>query len=233
MDGRLKQAASRLESLKVNGERKLGVSINAETGKFDSVYANDGMRIPLNDKKTLVVPAIHIGADSRIGVSGANGSGKSTLINHIVANCRIDREKLIYIPQEISGEETEELVERLRSLKKDELGEALSTVSRLGSDPVALLKGESPSPGETRKIMLALGISSSPYCIVMDEPTNHMDIPSIESVETALAESNCALLLVSHDERFLESLTSEHWAIEKGSSNEEYRLRILLQYPDG
>ncbi len=47
--------------------------------------------------------------------------------------------------------------------------------------------------------------------IVMDEPTNHMDLPSIECLEGALSACPCAMILVSHDMRFLEPLTDYTW----------------------
>ena len=50
----------------------------------------------------------------------------------------------------------------------------------------------------------------------MDEPTNHLDLPSIQCMEDALAEVRCALLLVSHDLRFLGRLTSTRWEIVNG-----------------
>jgi ATPase subunit of ABC transporter with duplicated ATPase domains len=62
----------------------------------------------------------------------------------------------------------------------------------------------------------------------MDEPTNHMDLPSIECLETALADCPCCLLLVSHDRRFLETLTETEWRIShKGASDNFFYLQIL------
>jgi ATPase subunit of ABC transporter with duplicated ATPase domains len=57
----------------------------------------------------------------------------------------------------------------------------------------------------------------------MDEPTNHLDLLAIESLEAALAETPCALLLVSHDRRFLGRLCTVEWRLEPG--DEETRLR--------
>lgn len=90
----------------------------------------------------------------------------------------------------------------------------MRTVSRLGSRPERLLSSRNPSPGEIRKLMLALGMSLAPHIVVMDEPTNHLDLPSIECLEEALLECPCGLLLVSHDERFLDRLTDIQWRIE-------------------
>ena len=65
----------------------------------------------------------------------------------------------------------------------------------------------------------ANGIQKNPALIMMDEPTNHMDLPSIESVESALIESGVALLLVSHDEVFLKRTVERYWCIENGKGN--------------
>jgi ATPase subunit of ABC transporter with duplicated ATPase domains len=58
---------------------------------------------------------------------------------------------------------------------------------------------------------LALGLLKKPSIVVMDEPTNHLDIVSIEALEEALRAYDGALLLVSHDTRFLNAVTDEIW----------------------
>ena len=90
----------------------------------------------------------------------------------------------------------------------------MNIVSRLNSRPDGLLASRQPSPGEIRKLLLAIGMSRSPQIIVMDEPTNHLDLPSIEALENALSDCPCALLLVSHDRRFIEGVGAQPWSIE-------------------
>ena len=91
----------------------------------------------------------------------------------------------------------------------------MTIVSRLNSRPERLLQSETPSPGELRKIMLALGVAEETQFIIMDEPTNHLDLPSIECLQDALEDCPCGLLLVSHDRRFLEGLTTTEWRIRQ------------------
>ena len=88
------------------------------------------------------------------------------------------------------------------------------------------------SQGERKRIQVGAALWRNPELLTLDEPTNHMDLPSIECVGSALAESVCALMLVSHDERFLEKLASERWRIECGPGGASCELKILLQYPD-
>jgi ATPase subunit of ABC transporter with duplicated ATPase domains len=102
----------------------------------------------------------------------------------------------------------------------------MTIVSRLGSRPRRLLESDEPSPGEIRKILLATGIARGPHLIVMDEPTNHMDLPSIECLETALSDCPCGLLLVSHDTRFLHALATVNWHLTDDGADS--RLTVSL-----
>jgi len=105
-------------------------------------------------------------------------------------------------------------MKEVHSLKDVEKGKILTIIDRLNSDPKHLLETENPSPGEVRKLMLAIGITKNPALIIMDEPTNHMDLPSIECIENALADCTCAMLLVSHDLVFLENIVTSYWNFE-------------------
>ena len=136
----------------------------------------------------------------------------SILLQPLLKSCRSPQ---TYVPQEIDVEKSNDIMARVRNLSKDTLGQMMTIVSRLGSRPQRLLESDEPSPGEIRKILLALGIAHGPHLIIMDEPTNHMDLPSITCLEDALDECPCSLLLVSHDQRFLDRLTTRRWHISQ------------------
>ena len=93
----------------------------------------------------------------------------------------------------------------------DEKGEVLSTLYRLGSEPENL-QGDinAVSPGELRKLMISMAILKPLSLLVLDEPTNHMDITSVLALEDALAEINCPLIVISHDDAFLSKITNQH-----------------------
>ncbi|MCL1910003.1 MAG: ATP-binding cassette domain-containing protein [Kiritimatiellaeota bacterium] len=170
--------------------------------------------VPLGDGRKLVHPDLYISPTDRIALTGENGLGKSTILKKFIPCLKIERERLIYIPQEITAEEAKELLADVKTLQNDKKGVVMTSVRRLGSHPGRLLESALPSPGEIRKLLLALGVAKGPHLIVMDEPTNHMDLPSIECLEEALAECPCAMLLVSHDRRFLDKLTDKTWHLE-------------------
>lgn len=169
--------------------------------------------IALGAGRRLRFPDLEIGGTSRIALKGPNGLGKSTLIGHLLPRLQVAEEKCVIVPQEISAEDSRALLEEIKRLPNEELGRVMITISRLGSRPARLLESALPSPGEVRKLLLAIGIVRGPHLIVMDEPTNHMDLPGILCLEQALADCPCALLLVSHDEAFLEKTTEAAWTL--------------------
>lgn len=136
-----------------------------------------------------------------------------------------DHDAKAYIPQEIDIDLSKKILADARMLPNEQKGHLMTIVSRLGSRPERLLESAAPSPGETRKLLLALGMTRQPHIILMDEPTNHMDLPSIECLEQALAECPCCLVLISHDRRFLDELTRQRWHIAKLSA-EKYSLSL-------
>jgi macrolide transport system ATP-binding/permease protein len=177
-------------------------------------------RLPLGDGRQLHFPALEIGGTDRIALTGANGLGKSTLIRHLLSQLQLPADKCVSVPQEVSAEDSRALLEAIKRLPNDERGRVMTTISRLGSRPARLLESALPSPGEVRKLLLALGIVRGPHLIVMDEPTNHMDLPSIRCLEEALADCPCAMLLVSHDEPFLEKITKTVWHLTRDTSGD-------------
>ncbi|ACB74311.1 ATP-binding cassette domain-containing protein [Opitutus terrae] len=181
--------------------------------------------LPLGGGRALHYPDLAIGGTSRIALKGANGLGKSTLVRHLLGQLQLPAEKVVTVPQEISAEESRALLEAVKRLPNDERGRVMTTISRLGSRPARLLESALPSPGEVRKLLLAIGIVRGPHLIVMDEPTNHMDLPGIVCLEEALADCPCAMLLVSHDESFLAKITDTDWLLVRDTAGDS-RLEI-------
>jgi len=168
--------------------------------------------------QVLEFPDLYIKPEERVGLTGPNGAGKSTLIGWLLDRMEINPERLIVIPQETDASGAEKILSRIKNLSGDQIGLLMAIISRLGSDPARLLETELPSPGELRKLMLAEGIRRNPQFIIMDEPTNHMDLPSIRHVEEALDGCNCAMILASHDKPFLDRLIHTRWIIKKSES---------------
>jgi ATP-binding cassette subfamily F protein uup len=151
----------------------------------------------------------------RLCLVGRNGSGKSTLLKIAAGTVQSDRgERIVqsgvtmrYLPQEpdLSGfEDTLSYV--LAGLAPgDDPYRATTLLNALGLDGT-----ENParlSGGEARRAALARVLAPEPDILLLDEPTNHLDLPAIEWLESELARLRSALVLISHDRRFLSNLT--------------------------
>lgn len=212
----LSKRASELEAsrayINIRKEYEMGFWLEESKSSMRStVLSIPKGELPLGGGRKLVYPDLIVSPADRIAITGANGLGKSTLLKRLLGKVNVQPERLISIPQEIKADESKAILDEVKALAKGKLGQVMTCVSRLGSRPGRLLESEQPSPGEIRKLLLALGVTRGPHLIVMDEPTNHMDLSSIECLEGALSACPCAMILVSHDMRFLEPLTDYTW----------------------
>ena len=224
MAGRLKQARERLGQIGFTKEHPTGIEVMGEVCRGDILAFVSAGRIALGPGRFMVHPDLYIRPKDRIALTGPNGAGKSTLIRKIVEETSLPEDRLLYMPQEISARQSSLVLEQAPKLTGDDLGWVMNMVSRLGSRPERLLESRLPSPGEVRKLILAMGLLEKPWLVIMDEPTNHMDLPSIERLETALSGTQAALLLASHDRPFLRALTNTSWEI--GREDTGYALRV-------
>lgn len=215
LDARLDRACKELDDIKLKKENPTGIWLPGSRSTRDILLEIPRGVIGLGAEKTLRYPRLVIQPEDRIGITGDNGVGKSTLIQKVIPLVNVSSEHLVYVPQEIDAGRSKEMLARARALPSHQKGHLMTIVSRLGSLPERLLESNLPSPGETRKLLLALGMTAEPQIIIMDEPTNHMDITSIECLEEALSHCPCALVLISHDLRFLNHLTRRRWHIGK------------------
>jgi ATP-binding cassette subfamily F protein uup len=75
---------------------------------------------------------------------------------------------------------------------------------------------EKISGGEARRAALARELAADPDILLLDEPTNHLDLPTIEWLEATLKNARAAIVLVSHDRRFLENLSQATVWLDRG-----------------
>lgn len=167
-----------------------------------------------------------VGAGDRIGLVGRNGSGKSTLLRIAAGLVEADAgERFLdpgttvrYLGQEpdLSAYPTTLAFVEAGLGPTDERHAAEATLAELG-----LTGEEAParlSGGEARRAALAAVMAPDPDVLLLDEPTNHLDIDAIEWLEAALKARRKALVLISHDRRFLETLTSATVWLDRGTT---------------
>ena len=220
--GRSSRAEAKLEAARVAKTYELGIWLPGSRSQRSTLFHVEAGSIPLGGDRFLHFPELAMRADDRVAITGPNGTGKTTLVRHILANTHLAGGKLTVLPQEIDAASGSQILQQARELAPEQLGHAMNVVSRLGSQPARLLESLEPSPGELRKLLLALGMARAPHLIVMDEPTNHLDLPSIECLVNALADCPCGLLLVSHDQRFLDRLGTSRWRIESSGGGHSH-----------
>lgn len=226
LKSKMEKKISEKESVGSTARRELGIQLSGAKSAKMVIHHKRESLIELGNDKSLKHSDLYILRNSKIGLTGINGCGKSTLVRSITNSLPGDTIPFTYIPQEISADESKELLKDALNLNPEEKGKIFTIISRLNSDPKRLLDSQLPSPGEMRKLMLAYAILKEKVLIVMDEPTNHMDLESITAVEEALVNFNGALLLVSHDKIFLNNIISDHWQISQEEKN-HYTLNVL------
>lgn len=213
LDGRVRQAQSKVEEFQLKRDFDLNFWLPGSRCPRRVLFDIPAGEIGLGEARSLSFPQLYMLPTDRVAIVGPNGAGKSTLIRHIMGSLSLPEGRVICLPQEIDQEGSRRIMSEVNSLPHAELGTVMNIVSCLGTRPDRLIGSTESSPGEIRKILLALGVARSPYLIVMDEPTNHLDLPAIELLEQALSGCPCGLLLVSHDRRFLASLTDRRWVL--------------------
>ncbi len=167
---------------------------------------------------------LSIGERERLCLVGRNGSGKSTLLRIAAGMVEPDRgtrflqpgATVRYLAQEpdLGGHATTLSYVEAGLAPGDDHQRARHLLRELG-----LSGDEAPgqlSGGEARRVALARVLAPAPDILLLDEPTNHLDLPAIEWLERELAESRSALVLISHDRRFLQRLARATVWLDRG-----------------
>ena len=171
------------------------------------------------DKPLLKDVSLYLNEGEKIGLIGVNGSGKSTLIDFLInkPSYRHPNLKMGYLPQNPIFEPNKTIIEIVKENVKEELlYEAKSILTKLGIKDINEYP-ENLSGGERRKIAIAEALVSDNNLLILDEPTNHMDIETISWLEKYLIRYKGALLLVTHDRYFLERITNRIVELDNGS----------------
>ena len=167
---------------------------------------------------------LSVSEGERVCLIGRNGSGKSTLLKIAAGLVEPDGGSrfvqpgatIRYLPQEPDfGEHKTTLAYVEAGLGPgDDHYQARYLVEQLGltgeEDPAHI------SGGEARRAALARVLAPSPDILLLDEPTNHLDLPTIEWLEAELEGRRSALVLISHDRRFLTNLSRSTAWLDRG-----------------
>jgi ATPase subunit of ABC transporter with duplicated ATPase domains len=155
------------------------------------------------------------------GLVGANGSDQSTLLDLISGQLDPDTGSVRTTP----GDSTPVLCEQRVDEPTDEIeafGRNWDTTtarirSRLGVDPVTLLRWETLSPGERKRWQVGAELAQEPDVLLLDEPTNHLDSEARSLLVEVLGRYRGCGIIVSHDRALLNHLTAQTIRLHSGA----------------
>jgi ATP-binding cassette subfamily F protein uup len=190
------------------------------------ILALQSIRLTLGNHLLLEEAELSVTPGEKIALVGRNGSGKSTLLKIAAGEITPDDgirfmqpgATIRYLPQEpdLTGFPT------TLAYVEDGLHEGdihyraqylLEQLGLTGRESTANLSG-----GEARRAALARVLAPEPDILLLDEPTNHLDLPAIEWLEEELKGLRSALVLISHDRRFLSDLTRATTWLDRGKT---------------
>eukprot|EP00118_Oscarella_pearsei_P018337 m.187660 g.187660 ORF g.187660 m.187660 type:complete len:685 (+) comp39366_c0_seq17:539-2593(+) len=197
-------------------------------------------------EKPLLFEKVNFGIDmsSRIAVVGPNGVGKSTFLNlltgkiePLLGEMRKNHRVRIGVYNQHSADQLtmdESPVEYLQRLFDLDYQNSRKLLGRYGLHSHAhTIRMRDLSGGQKARVVFAELASRKPDILIMDEPTNNLDIESIDALADAMNEFTGGIILVSHDSRLIRETDCQLWVVEDQTINEvdggfdDYRKEIL------
>jgi len=225
LDRAIKNVEARIQHLEVKEKPTKIEKIKLDIGDVQKIYSKvitegKALNKSFGEKVIFKDAQFHLENGAKVGLIGPNGCGKTTLLKMILnqeppikiaPNVRIG-----YFSQELS------ILEENKSILDNVMAESVYDESFVRILLARLLfKGDSVfkkvrilSGGERVKASFAKIICSGFNLLILDEPTNYLDLNSLEVVEEVLREYEHSLLFVSHDRRFINSVANQIMTIE-------------------
>lgn len=184
---------------------------------------------------------------SRIALVGPNGAGKSTLLNILQGKLKATDGVVIVNPQLRIGIFTQyhmdsfklelsplqNLMNRWPLAPEAELRGHLGRYEINGNDALKPMKFS--SGGQKSRVAFAALTYANPHILLLDEPSNHLDMRTIEALILALKRFGGGLLIISHDQHFITSICNEIWLVENetikkfNGSFQEYKKKVIKE----
>jgi ATP-binding cassette subfamily F protein uup len=211
-------------------DRSVDITMSNGPSMGAHVIAARGVHKSYSDRKILSGVSISVVPGDKIGILGPNGCGKSTLLDILVGRERLDagvieksdETRIGFLSQsglkmdpdkpvfEAFSESDYVWIGDTRHHKRDYLSNFLFG-KKLQKSAVKMLSG-----GQLRRLRLARVIAQNANLLILDEPTNDLDIASLRALEEALDEYKGCVVVVSHDRYFLNHVCNSICVFEDG-----------------
>lgn len=235
-----KQAQSRIKALSrmqklapLQAEGAIHITLPTNPNMPDPLLVMEDLSVGYEQKPVLQNISLMLRGGDRIGMLGMNGAGKSTLVKTLADGLPLISGaikpskgiKIGYFAQhqlDMLNDESTPL-QHLQLIAdpnttEQELRNYLGQFAFTGDvvyEPIAPFSG-----GEKARLALALVVWKKPNLLILDEPSNHLDIVTREALAEALAQFDGSMLLVSHDRQLLKSTVDKFWIVYDGNVHE-------------
>ena len=239
-----KQAQSRVKALArmeqlapIHAESGIDIRIPSPDEMPDPLLVLDDMQAGYTDDTGKHIPILRnvklmVRGGDRIGILGVNGAGKSTLVKTLAGELEVQAGsrkasrglEVGYFAQhqldmlDLDSSPLQHLARLAPQTREQELRNYLGGFG-FGGDRV-MDKVEPMSGGEKARLALSLIVWQKPNLLLLDEPSNHLDVETREALTTALAEFGGSMLLVSHDRHLLRTTVDSFWIVADGGVQE-------------
>ena len=215
---------------------KWRININFAEAEHQSqqILSIENLNFGYNENNLLQSLNLHITAGQRVAMIGSNGSGKSTLLKILMGELAQNTGSYRwgnsvvhgYMPQKQESLDPKlSVIEQIQAVKAMSLTETYHFLHYfLLDEEHAVLPTEALSYGQRARLLLARLVAKGANFLVLDEPVNHLDIPSREQFEKALQAFNGGILLVAHDRAFIARTCNTLWELKDG--------KMKLDVPD-
>ena len=222
---RAKAIETRLEKMEVIEKPKtkseLRINLNVEDRTSNRVMVISNLDLKMGNKELLRNSHMEVYYKERVCLMGKNGAGKTTLIKNILNNTHDNIKlgtniKIGYIPQEIRFDNEDlTIYEHMRKIFVGSESELRSKLNQFyfTADNIDK-KVKNLSGGEKVRLKLLELILKNANFLILDEPTNHIDIDTREILEESLLTYDGTILFISHDRYFINKIATKIVMIE-------------------
>lgn len=214
MKDRLEKYKEDAESIKKPTQlRPLKIMFNTDRGSI-KVFTLKGVTKKIGDRKIGPID-LTIQYGDRVQIVGKNGAGKTTLLKMLMGEIKPDggtiewgeNVRIGYVPQQRWFPVDITVIKEFISVTELSETDARKVLNRFRLTNEDVKKNvQILSPGEYSRLILAELLVRNPNCIIVDEPSNHLDLEVLEELENGLQQYTGTLIVVSHDRYFVEKL---------------------------